>query len=323
MKKILTILILTISTTTFGQTADEFLQSGIKKHKSKDLEGAINDYSNAIKEDNTLTNAYFYRAVCKQLLKDNISARIDFDKTIEINPKFAKAYYGRATISVTEEKFIDALQDLDKVIEIEPTMPNALVFRGQIRAREGNKKGACEDFTQAKANGDKMADKYLQQFCGNKQGVGESLMLHWPEEENWKIGGEQNDEQLHVLYLIHTNETLEKWTEFGNMTSAKGVTGAHVDTVMYLMFEQSKQQSPNAKLTFIEKDENAEHPWIIFTIENPSFNNDKTPESQLWYIVQGKEALYTNFRAIKQAVIPEELKIKWINFFKTGKVVKK
>lgn len=66
--------------------------------------------------------------------------------------------------------------------------------------------------------------------------------------------------------------------------------------------------------------------WIIhgsFTIESPRFKNDKRPESQLWYIVQGKTSLYTNFRGVKQATIPTDVKDKWTGFFKTGKVVYK
>lgn len=99
--------------------------------------------------------------------------------------------------------------------------------------------------------------------------------------------------------------------------------GVPVDKAMNLMFDQAKQNSPNAKLTFIEKDEKADYPWIIFTIEAPGFKNDKIPESQLWYIVQGKQALYTNFRAVKQSTVPADLKEKWIKFFKSGKIVNK
>jgi hypothetical protein len=101
----------------------------------------------------------------------------------------------------------------------------------------------------------------------------------------------------------------------------KGMRGVPMDKVMNLMFSQAKGNSPKSRLTFIEKDEQAEYPWIIFTIESPNFINDKTPESQLWYVVQGKSALYTNFRAIKKATIPAEVKDKWIKFFKTGKIV--
>ena len=93
----------------------------------------------------------------------------DFNKTIELDPKFVKAYYSRASVFVSQEKYTDALPDLDKTVELDPTTPNALTLRGQIRAQTGNKKGACEDFNQAKQIGDKQADKYLSQFCGNEQ----------------------------------------------------------------------------------------------------------------------------------------------------------
>jgi hypothetical protein len=159
--------------------------------------------------------------------------------------------------------------------------------------------------------------------AAGKQKTGESLMLDWPDSEGWKVGDDQENAETRVVDLVRGKETVEKWTELGNMTSIKGVKNIPVDKAMNLMFEQAKQQSPKAKLTFIEKDEQAENPWIIFTIESPGFKNDKTPESQLWYIVQGKQALYTNFRAVKQASIPDALKTNWIAFFKTGKLVYK
>lgn len=142
-------------------------------------------------------------------------------------------------------------------------------------------------------------------------------------EENWKIGTNQENEKMVMLELIHSNETLENWTEIGTMMAIKGVTNFAMDEAMNLMYEQTKKSAPKAKLTFIEKDETVEHPWIIFTIESPSFKADKTPESQLWYIVQGKSSLYTNFRAVKKATVPADLKDKWIKFFKSGKIVNK
>lgn len=323
MKQLLTLFAIIISVTSSAQTAKEFLEIGISKHKSKDYEGAIKEYSKAITADKNYTDAYFNKGTCELALKDFKSAMKDFDKAIEIDPKYVKAYYSRATVYVSQQKYVAALPDLDKTIELDSTLPNALTLRGQIRAQSGNKQGACEDFNKAKANGDRQVDKYLQKYCGNEPQVGESLMLNWPDEENWKIGDDQENTDQRVIDLIHTNETIDKWTELGNMTSIKGVTGIPVDKAMNLMFEQSKLEAPKAKLTFIEKDEKAEYPWIIFTIESPSFKNDKTPESQLWYIIQGNQALYTNFRAVKQASISNEQREKWIKFFKTGKIVNK
>jgi tetratricopeptide (TPR) repeat protein len=323
MKGTLTVLAIICSMTAFGQTSQEHLQNGITKHKRQDFKGAIKDYDKAIKEDKSNKDAYFNRGTCELALNDFKSAMTDFDKTIELDPKFAKAYYSRASVLVSQEKYADALPDLDKTVELDPTTPNVLTLRGQIRAQSGNKKGACEDFNQAKQIGDKQAGKYLTQFCGNEQQGGESLMLDWPENENWKVGSSQENEQMAIIELIHSNETLEKWTEFGSMMSIKGARNIPMDKAMNMMFDQAKQNSPKAKLTFIEKDESVEYPWILFTIEAPSFKNDKTPESQLWYIVQGKTSLYANFRAVKQATVPPDLKDKWIKFFKTGKIVNK
>lgn len=321
MKQLFTILAFAFLTTTFGQTADEYLKSGIEKHNSKDFDGAIKEYSKAIKEDKNLKIGYFNRGVCELGLKDFKSAKKDFDKTIELDPNFIKAFYSRASVYISQEKYVEALPDLDKTIELDQKFPNVLTLRGQIKAQTGNKNGACEDFNKAKEIGDSQAGKYLSQFCGNEQQDGESLALHWPENENWKIGDDQENAEQHVIDFIHTNETIDKWTELGNMTSMKGVTGVPVERAMVLIYDNAKQNAPKAKLTFIEKDETVECPWILFTIESPSFKDDKTPESQLWYIVQGKQALYTNFRAVKKATVPPELKEKWIPFFKNGKMM--
>jgi tetratricopeptide (TPR) repeat protein len=323
MKNLLITFVFAYSLTAFGQTSDDYLQSGITKHKQEDYKGAIKDYTKAIKFNKENKDAYFNRGSCELVIKDFKSAIADFTKTIELDQKYVKAYYSRATVFVSQEKYTDALPDLDKTVELDATLPNALTLRGQIRAQTGNKKGACEDFNKAKEIGDKQAGKYISQFCGNEQQSGESLMLDWPESENWKVGSNQENDKTAMLELIHSNETLDNWTEMGTMLSIKGATNIPMDKAMNLMFDQAKEKSPKAKLTFIEKDESAEYPWIIFTIEAPSFKNDKKPESQLWYIVQGKTSLYTNFRAVKQATVPVDLKDKWTKFFKTGKVVNK
>lgn len=323
MKNTITALMLICSIAVFGQTSKEYLENGIAKHEQQDFKGAIKDYSKAIKADKKNKDAYYNRGTCELALKDFKAAMTDFDETIKLDPKFVKAYYSRATVFVSQNKYLDALPDLDKTIELDPTIPNVLTLRGQIRAQTGDKTGACQDFTQAKEIGDTQADKYLTQFCGNEQQLGESLMLDWPEEENWKVGSSQENEQMAMLELIHSDETLENWTEIGSMISIKGAKEIPMDKAMNMMFDQAKQNSPKAKLTFIEKDESVEYPWIIFTIESPSFKNNKTPESQLWYIIQGKTSLYTNFRAVKQARVPSDLKEKWIKFFKTGEIINK
>jgi tetratricopeptide (TPR) repeat protein len=321
MKQLFTILAFSLLTTSFGQTADEYLKNGVEKHNAKDLEGAIKDYTKAIKLDKNLTNAYFNRGMCEQALKNYKDAYKDFELTTKLDPKLANAFYCKATVLVAQEKYKEAISDLDKTIELELNTPNALSLRGQVKAQLGDKIGACEDFNKAKQIGDKNSEKLLSDYCGNKQQDGESFSLHWPESENWKIGSNQENDKMTMIEFIHSNETFENWTEIGTSTAYKNSTNVPCDVVMNITFENLKKDSPKAKLTVIEKDEKAEFPWILFTIECPNFIDDNKPESQLWYIIQGKTSLYTNFRAVKKATIPTELKEKWIPFFKSGKMV--
>ncbi|MBI3258547.1 MAG: tetratricopeptide repeat protein [Ignavibacteriae bacterium] len=323
MKKLITIFAILVSTSAYGQSVEEFLKSGIDKHNKNDFKAAIIDYTKVIELDKENKYAYFNRGNCEFALNNYEASIKDLNKTIEIDPKFAEAYYNRANVFVKMEKYTEALTNLDKAIEIAPTTPNALSLRGQIRAQSGNKTGACEDFMTAKNNGDKLATKYLTIFCGDIKGYSESLLLVLPESEDWKIGDDQENAEQHVIDFVHKNETVDKWTELCNMTKVKIATSVPITVPMNYLYEQAKKNAPEAKLTLIEKDENAEFPWIIFTIESPKFNNDDTPESQLWYVVLGKQALYNNFRAIKEATIPNELKEKWAAFFKTAKVVYK
>lgn len=320
MRKLLTILAIAISATTFGQTAQENYNKGNEKSNSQDFAGSIKDYDKAIKLDPKYTDAYYNRGSSKSYLKDYNGAITDFDKAIELRPGFVNAFTNRGVTKLKLNDAKGAIQDFDAAIILDPKNTLAYFMRGQVKLQSGDNDGGCTDIKKAKELGDTRTDKFLNQYCGGAT-VKESLMLDWPESENWKVGDDQENEQQHVIDLIRSNETIDKWTELGNMTSIKGVTGVPMDKAMNLMFDQSKQNAPKAKLTFIEKDESTEYPWIIFTIEAPGFKNDKTPESQLWYIVQGKQALYTNFRAVKKTTIPPDLKDKWTIFFKTGKIV--
>lgn len=149
----------------------------------------------------------------------------------------------------------------------------------------------------------------------------ESLKIHWPEEYEWKIGSNEEDGNIHFLELIPGNETVENWTIIGTMMSLKDVRNVPMDIVINMMFEQSKIDAPESKLTLIEKNETDANHWALFTIESPWFNDDENPESQLFYIVQGNSSLYTNFVAIKEKELSKEFVDKWVKVFKASELV--
>ncbi|NOU59652.1 hypothetical protein [Marinifilum caeruleilacunae] len=149
----------------------------------------------------------------------------------------------------------------------------------------------------------------------------ESLKIDWLDKYEWEILSNQENDNIHVIEIIPGKEEAENWTLLGQMMSIKGAVNVPMDKAKDLMFEQAKATSPKAKLTLIEKNQEDEFPWILFKIENPYFKNDKKPESQLWYIRQGKTSLYVNFIAMKKKKLKDEFVEEWSNVFKASEIV--
>ncbi len=316
-----------LSLSTYGQTAQEYYNSGTDKANKKDFEGSVRDYDRAIRADPKYTDAYFNKGTSELYLKEYKEAISDLDKAIELKPDFLKAYTNRGIAKLKTDDLKGAIADFDAALKIEPGNASSYFMRGQVKLNAGDTKGGCYDLTKANELGDTRAQKFLNQYCGkiaSSETVGtqkQSLKLDWPDAEGWKIASNQGDNEKKVIELLRNNETFDNWTEIGTMMvypmTDPALRNVPVEAKMNIMYEQAKKSCPVAKLTFIEKDENAKYPWIIFKIECGT----ATPESQVWQIVQGSNEMYVNFRAVKQKNIPDDLKNKWVAFFKTGEVV--
>ena len=97
------------------QTAKDFNQRGITKAQSGDLEGAIADFSQAI--------------------------RLKLD--------YATAYYHRGTAYARTGNARAALADYTQVILLKPNNADVRYSRGSLRVSLGDKQGAIDDFQQA------------------------------------------------------------------------------------------------------------------------------------------------------------------------------
>ena len=67
----------------------------------------------------------------------------DFDQAIEIDPRYFEAYINRGAL------YCDQLHDYDRAIEINPLYPEAYTNRGNIRRSRGDLPGAITDFEKA------------------------------------------------------------------------------------------------------------------------------------------------------------------------------
>jgi len=149
----------------------------------------------------------------------------------------------------------------------------------------------------------------------------ENLKILWPEEYKWKIRINQEDETSHFIEVIPEKEEINSWTILGAMNTVKNTIKTTTDQVIKSMTESSLSESPKAKLTVLEKNDSTKNNWIIFKIETPSFPNDPIPESQLFYVIQGKQSLFMNFVAIKVERLSNDFITKWTKVFKSSELI--
>ena len=95
MKKILFTLALLISFVSFGQTADEYFDSGYDKDNLKDYYGAIADYTKAIEINPNYAKAYSNRGISKENLGDLNGACVDWKKAAALGNKIAAEWVAK------------------------------------------------------------------------------------------------------------------------------------------------------------------------------------------------------------------------------------
>ena len=92
MKNILFTLTLLVSAVSFGQTAQEYFNSGYDKAEANDHYGAISDYNKAIGLDPNYVDAYNNRGASKENLGDLNGACADWKKAAELGSADSKLW---------------------------------------------------------------------------------------------------------------------------------------------------------------------------------------------------------------------------------------
>ena len=129
-----------------------FLMRGDCKWLTRDMEGAIADYTRAIELGPSapgIERAYNNRGVARQHLGNDINAFSDFERAISINPNYADPFYSRGVILEKRGKPDFALKDFDRAILLDPFKTPAYSARGNIRFRKNLLPGAFSDYNRA------------------------------------------------------------------------------------------------------------------------------------------------------------------------------
>jgi len=99
-----------------------------------EINQAISDYNEAIRQNPGLAEGYYNRAVAYQAKGSQSLALSDLNQAIKINPNFAEAYYGRAKVYFNLNDYHNSIEDIRKAKElkckdIEESFVNSVIYK--------------------------------------------------------------------------------------------------------------------------------------------------------------------------------------------------
>jgi tetratricopeptide (TPR) repeat protein len=155
---------LSCSRIDINQEVQPIYNSAYSKFKLGDYNGAIADYSNAIRINPKSDYAYYNRGNAKAYQKNYDDAVADYDKAVELNSTNIDYYNSRGGAKDALEDYAGALADFSKVIKLNPNAAFAYNNRGYDKLCIKDYVGAISDFTKAIGLDSHIVEPYIG--CG-------------------------------------------------------------------------------------------------------------------------------------------------------------
>jgi len=132
-----------------NMSVEEYINRGIERRDSNNYNGAVSDFTAAIRIKPDYDFAYFQRAYAKYYLKDYYGTIEDYSKAIELNPDYAYAYSNRGLAKDKLKDYYGAISDYSRAIELNPDYVNAYYNRGITKDELKDYYGAISDYSKA------------------------------------------------------------------------------------------------------------------------------------------------------------------------------
>jgi tetratricopeptide (TPR) repeat protein len=134
---------------TLGMNPADYINAGNAQYLKQDYEGAIADYTEAIRIDPTHVGALTNRGTawyCKQQYDHAIA---DYSRAIDLDPNFLYAYEGRGRARLAKLEFDYAIADFTAALEIDPRDANSYAHRGTAWYYKQDLERALADYNDA------------------------------------------------------------------------------------------------------------------------------------------------------------------------------
>lgn len=167
-KLLLALFIPVVAFSAPAQKVEDFMASGQKKMDMGDNPGAIKDFAEAIKLNQTETDSYLKKRKEYNGLSDYEKALVESGEVLTVKHELAVPYYSRGmAYAATSTKDL-AQKDFETAVDIDPKYADALLQRGVMRHEAGKKEEGCMDIRAAADYGSEKAKEiYEDKFCWN------------------------------------------------------------------------------------------------------------------------------------------------------------
>lgn len=135
---------------------EELYNLGLQKARQGDLEGAIKEFSRALKVNPLFADAYYKRAVTRFDFGDLPGAIEDYNEVLQVHPEHINAYCGRGLTNLALGNIEAAMEDATQATRINPNHAQAYSLRGTACQRLSKVDAAIANFKKA-------AELYLEQ----------------------------------------------------------------------------------------------------------------------------------------------------------------
>ena len=138
---------------------------GNDKKLSGDLEGALDDYSQAILFDPNFGDPYFFRAMVNNDLGNLREAINDYNAAIARNVRPPLIFHYRGVAYHRNGIADSAISDYTHALSMEPASSRVLHLRGLAFLQINDTVSACSDFQEASRLGDTASISLARQYC--------------------------------------------------------------------------------------------------------------------------------------------------------------
>lgn len=326
MMKFIVMAALLIQTAMQAQTVEGYLSIAFGHHKNGQLDSAEIYYGKSIRLRDTSSIARFNRANIYMGRKDFARAMEDASRTLELKPNYDQALYMRANLHAMNDDAQKALVDINKLVSVNANFEGVYSLRGQIYYRLGETGKACADFITGKQKNEPDAADLHKEFClglaPDGTPIQESLDYNFEDGgKKWVEAYKSDTKELLQIRLVREGNTMDMAQEAISILTQKNTRGKiPLDTIMNFMAGQVVNNSKNATVKVIEREDNAEYPRIFFIVQNPDSTEKAVPQSQVYGIIKTYNSIYTMIWNITNPAVSQQDINKWVAIFKKQKV---